>query len=56
MLIRLIVGAVLFGCSMFMQSTLQIVFALAAYLVLGYDVLIKAVRGIEEDSCLMNIS
>ena len=46
MLIRLIVGAVLFGCSMFMQSTLQIVFALAAYLVLGYDVLIKAVRGI----------
>ena len=46
MMIRLIIGAALFVCSMFMQGTLQIVFALAAYLVLGYDVLIKAVRGI----------
>ena len=46
MMIRLIIGAALFGCSMFMQGLLQIVLALAAYLVLGYDVLIKAVRGI----------
>ena len=46
MVIRLLVGAVLFVASMFLQGPFQIVFALMAYLVLGYDVLLKAVRGI----------
>ena len=46
MLIRLMIGAVLFIASIFMKDTLQMVFAIASWLVLGYDVLIKAVKGI----------
>ena len=46
MIIRLIAGAVLFVLGMFMNSGFSTVVALAAYLILGYDVLIKAVRNI----------
>ena len=46
MLIRLIVGAVLFVIGLFTSGTVQIVLEIAAYLVLGYDVLLKAVKGI----------
>ena len=46
MLKRLIAGAVLFAGSLFVQGPVQIVVSLCAWLVLGYDVLYKAVRGI----------
>ena len=43
---RLIAGAVLFAASLFVQGNLQMVLSVCAWLILGYDVLIKAVRGI----------
>ncbi len=46
MLTRMIVGAALFGCSFLLEGMPQIVIAVIAYLILGYDVLLKAVRGI----------
>ncbi len=46
MLIRLIAGAALFLAALFVQGSLQMVLSVCAWLVLGYDVLIKAVRGI----------
>lgn len=46
MRIRLIAGALLFLAGLFVSGTLQTVIEIAAYLVLGYDVLIKAVKGI----------
>ena len=46
MLIRLIVGAVLFVCGLFLSGNLQTAVMLIAYLILGYDVLYKAVKGI----------
>ena len=46
MRIRLIAGALLFFAGLFVSGTLQTVIEIAAYLVLGYDVLIKAVKGI----------
>ena len=46
MVIRLIAGAVLFLASLFVSGGLQMGLSVAAWLVLGYDVLIKAVRGI----------
>ena len=46
MLTRMVVGAVLFVCSLFTTGVIQIVVSLAAYLILGYDVLLKAVRGV----------
>ena len=45
MLTRMIVGAALFACSFLLEGIPQIVTSLIAYLILGYDVLIKAVRG-----------
>ncbi len=46
MLIRLIAGAVLFVISLFLKEPLQIAVALAAYAVLGYDVVLKAIHNI----------
>ncbi|MBE6118538.1 MAG: cadmium-translocating P-type ATPase [Erysipelotrichaceae bacterium] len=49
MRIRLLLGAVLFVCGLFLHSTSAVLSAavsLAAWLVLGYDVLIKAFKGI----------
>lgn len=46
MLVRIIIGAVLFVISFFLQGIPLIVVSLASYLVLGYDVLLKAVRNI----------
>ena len=46
MRIRLIIGALLFVCALFMQVNTQMILSICAWLVLGYDVLIKAVRGI----------
>ena len=47
MLIRLIAGAVLFIASLFVrQGSLQIILPVCSWLVLGYDVLLKAIRGI----------
>jgi Cd2+/Zn2+-exporting ATPase len=46
MLMRLAAGAVLFIAGLFVSGTAQIILSLAAWLVLGYDVLLKAVRGI----------
>ena len=43
---RLICGAVLFIAGLFLKDMPQTVVMLGAYLVLGYDVLIKAVKGI----------
>ncbi len=45
MLTRMIVGAALFASSFLMNDIPQIIVSLIAYLILGYDVLIKAVRG-----------
>ena len=45
-LYRLICGAVLFVVGLFLNGTVQTVVELAAYLVLGWDVLYKAVKGI----------
>ena len=45
-LYRLIIGAVLFVLGLFLKDTMQIIVMIGAYLVLGYDVLIKAVKGI----------
>ena len=44
MLQRLVVGAVLFVISLFLQGIPQIVVALASYFILGYDVIWKAIR------------
>ncbi len=46
MLYRLILGAVLFVAGLFLQGTAQMLVSIAAYLVLGWDVLYKALRGI----------
>ncbi len=46
MLYRLIAGAVLFVIGLFMKDMMQIFIMLCAYLVLGWDVLYKAVKGI----------
>ena len=46
MLIRLIAGAVLFVTALFLKDTAQTAISLLAWLVLGYDVLLKAVKGI----------
>ncbi len=47
MLIRLIAGAVLFIASLFVrQGPLQIILPVCSWLILGYDVLLKAIRGI----------
>ncbi len=45
-LYRLICGAVLFAAGLFLNGMVQTVVELAAYLVLGWDVLYKAVKGI----------
>ena len=46
MIIRLIVGAILFALSLVMHGTAAIIFGVASYLILGYDVILKAFRGI----------
>ena len=46
MIIRLVGGALLFAAGMILKGSAGTVLALAAYLILGYDVLIKAVRNI----------
>lgn len=46
MIVRLVVGALLFTVSMVTNGGISTVLALAAYVILGYDVLIKAVRNI----------
>ena len=46
MLYRLIAGAVIYLAGLFVQGSFQIPLLLCAYLVLGWDVLYKAVRGI----------
>jgi Cd2+/Zn2+-exporting ATPase len=46
MLARLIIGAVLFVVSLLLNGIPQIVTALVSYVILGYDVLLKAVRNI----------
>lgn len=46
MIIRLIAGAILFALSLVMHGTAAIIFGLASYLILGYDVILKAFRGI----------
>ena len=46
MLIRLVVGAVLFVAGFFLNGLVGTGVVLAAYLVLGYDVLLKAIRNI----------
>ena len=46
MIARLIGGALLFTAGMLTKETVSTVLALAAYIILGYDVLIKAVRNI----------
>ncbi|MBQ1532365.1 MAG: cadmium-translocating P-type ATPase [Solobacterium sp.] len=46
MLYRLLCGAVLFAAGLFLKGTAQTAVELAAYLVLGWDVLYKAVKGI----------
>ncbi|MDD6727311.1 MAG: heavy metal translocating P-type ATPase, partial [Lactimicrobium massiliense] len=46
MIIRLIAGAILFVLSLAMHGTAAIIFGLASYLILGYDVILKAFRGI----------
>lgn len=44
MLVRLIIGAVLFTAGMLTSGTVQIVLSLASYFLLGYDVIFKALR------------
>ena len=44
--IRLAAGALLFAGGLFLKGVPQIVAEIAAYLILGYDVLYKAIRGI----------
>ena len=46
MLYRLIAGAVLFAVAMGMHGTLQYVIAAVSYVILGYDVILKAFKGI----------
>lgn len=46
MLGRIVLGAALFVVGMILKDTASTIFALAAYLVLGYDVIIKAFRSI----------
>ncbi len=46
MLMRLGAGAVLFAAAMFLEGTVSRGIALVAYLILGYDVILKAFRGI----------
>ena len=46
MLYRLIGGAILFFSSLFLSGTVGFVMAFAPYVVLGYDVIIKAFKGI----------
>lgn len=46
MLVRLLIGGALFVISLFVSGTLQTVIPIIAWLILGYDVLLKAVRGI----------
>lgn len=46
MIFRLALGAILFLAGLFTEGTVQIVLEILSYLVLGYDVLIKAVKGI----------
>ncbi len=46
MMIRLITGALLFLAGLFTTGTVQAVIEIAAYLILGYDVLVKAAKGI----------
>ncbi|MEE8808403.1 MAG: heavy metal translocating P-type ATPase [Lactimicrobium sp.] len=46
MLIRLIIGAILFVLSLVTHGAFAVVSGLASYLVLGYDVILKAFRGI----------
>jgi Cd2+/Zn2+-exporting ATPase len=46
MAIRLLAGAVLFVAGLFLQGIPQIILSLASYIVLGYDVIWKAVRNI----------
>ena len=46
MLMRLGAGAVLFAVAMFLEGTVSLGIALVAYLILGYDVILKAFRGI----------
>ena len=46
MLYRLIVGAILFGMAMVLKGNVQAVIATIAYVILGYDVVLKAFKGI----------
>ena len=43
-IIRIIISALIFVASLFMNSTLSLILLIAAYLIAGYDILIKAVR------------
>ena len=46
MLVRLIIGGILFLAGLFTEGTLQTALEITSYLVLGYDVLLRAVKGI----------
>ena len=46
MLYRLIIGAILFFISLFLEGIPMIIVALLSYLILGYDVIVKAFKGI----------
>lgn len=45
-IIRLIIGAILFVISLFLQGNIKTIVSLLSYLILGYDVLLKAIRNI----------
>lgn len=46
MLMRLIIGAILFLVSLFLEGFAQVIISLISYLILGYDVILKAFKGI----------
>ena len=46
MLIRIIIGAILFAAGLFTEGLVQTIVEICAYLILGYDVLLKALKGI----------
>ncbi|MBR2068078.1 MAG: cadmium-translocating P-type ATPase [Solobacterium sp.] len=46
MMIRLIVGALFFILSLFLKDNMKIILSLLAYIVLGYDVILKAIKNI----------
>ena len=46
MILRLVIGAILFIASIFLKDTYSTIAALLSYIVLGYDILMKAVKNI----------